>query len=223
MSIHSRRDLTIISHGTFRFNWPNRTFALETALAGINGLEPLIPESKSGALPLGYTPIFFIYYTTFSSICQGLFNFIFAISKPSPNRYCLLPTVSLTRTLAIARGSVPHWHYRNTHGNKNFYIQQQSFFAGSLIFIAKIHQVATPDKVLFFIDISQTLSLQGWWPCEDWTARLSYCRCCWIVCWLVPTEEVKHLTWPFRQVPANLHIHYTIDLKICQEESSFIK
>ena len=73
VSIHSHRDLTIISHGTFRFSWPNRTFALETALAGINGLEPLIPESKSGALPLGYTPIFFIHYTTFSSICQELF------------------------------------------------------------------------------------------------------------------------------------------------------
>lgn len=30
-----------------------------------------------------------------------------AISKPSPNRYCLLPTVSSTRTLVLARGSVP--------------------------------------------------------------------------------------------------------------------
>ena len=85
MSIHSHRDLTIISHGTFRFSWPNRTFALETALAGINELEPLIPESKSGALPLGDTPVFFIHYTIFFAICQELF--ILFLQYPS-----LLPT-----------------------------------------------------------------------------------------------------------------------------------
>ena len=75
---------------------------------------------------------------------------------------------------------------------KNFYIQQQSFFAGSLTFIAKIHREIAPNKVLFFIDLSQTLCLQGWRPCEDWTARLSYCRCCWIICW--PRFSVARLT-----------------------------
>ena len=50
VSIHSRRDLTIISHGTFRFSWPNRTFALETALVQAGGLEP--PSQK--VIPQGF-------------------------------------------------------------------------------------------------------------------------------------------------------------------------
>lgn len=41
---------------------------------------------------------------------------------------------------------------------------------------------------------SQTLSPRDYRPLVDWTARLSYCRCCWIML-LALVFQLPHLTW----------------------------
>ena len=78
-----------ISHFAEIFHLPARANFVEKStclrkcffLAGIAGFEPAkMPESKSGALPLGYIPMYGIniwYYNTIYACCQGLFLLLF--------------------------------------------------------------------------------------------------------------------------------------------------
>ena len=87
-----------------------------------------------------------LYQLSYTSVC--------AISKPSPNRHRLLPTVSLARTLAYSKRKRPSVKWSGQRASNP---QHPAWRAGALPVELWPHMPGLPGLMLFFVDYFQTV------------------------------------------------------------------